>query len=166
MEKEFVKSLAYNLNLSPSGSRGSAVNYATRPFVIVQFTDEDFNEKVDSASLLSLPRRTDRALLFAAQLLRNFGRKKHKIAILLTGGNEVPGSAPLQEAVQPLRDLEAQLYVVVIGDQPDTRRLASDVTNSRNIFRVQSYNNLFAQGGPIATHIRDTYSKCDSALQT
>ena len=164
-EKELVKSLANHFNLFPTGPRGSAVNYAENPRTVARFVDTDFHGKVDGATLLGSPRRIDRALEHAAQILANSTRKRRKIVILLTAGRQATGAKPFNEAVKPLRDLGAQTFVVAVGSKPDIRELYSVVQNPRDIFNVPREDELLHQSQSISRKIRDKPSKNVSSTQ-
>ena len=65
------------------------------------------------------------ALATAAQLLSQTRSNAAKIVILITTGRQaqVFGMTPLDEASQPLRDADANLVVIGIGKEPDSREL-------------------------------------------
>ena len=152
-EKEFIKSLASQFNLSPNGPRGSTVMYADNPYTIANFVEQNFNSRVDSAPLLNKPRRMDRALEHAARMLSSRGGRK--IVILLTAGRQTQGGKPLGEAIGPLRQMGAQTFVVAIGRDPDSRELSPLVDKSKDVFQVPSPENLPARSRVIAKRIRE-----------
>ena len=161
LEKEFVKVLSYHFNISQTGTRGGVVTYATNSYTIAGFADPEFSKKVNSASLIGTPRRTDKALEYAAQMFKRSGRKGQKIVVLLTVGKHKAsvGSKSLNEAIQPLRNIGALTFVVSIGSDADPRDLAPVVDTSEDIFEVSYIGNLPVRGKPIAKQIRDRSSK-------
>ena len=156
-EKDFIKSLASQFNLSPSGPRGSTVMYADNPYPIASFVEQNFNSRVDSAPLLNKPRRMDKALRQAAQLLSS--SKGRKIVVLLTAGRQAQGAKPLNEAIEPLRKIDAQTFVVAIGRDADVRELSPVVDRSKDIFQVSSPDTLPSRSAAIAKEIREKPGK-------
>lgn len=141
-EKEFVKSIANDFNLSPDGPRGSASIYADDAYTVSSFVDNNFDERVDSATLLNRPRRIDRALDHAAQVLRSSNLNRRKIVILFTAGRQVQSSLPLSESIKRLKDLDVQTFVVNIGRRTDLRRVRPIVDRSEDIFLIPSSDQL------------------------
>lgn len=137
-EKSFVKDLGRHFNINPAGPRGSAVQYANIPLTLAEFTDPAFIAKIDRSVPLGSPRRIDRALEHAAALLQN--QNGDKIVILLAAGRQAPGGKPLTEAVKPLRILQAQTFVVAIGDQANTEELQPIVKQPQLLYTVPQRN--------------------------
>ena len=154
-EKAFVKSLAYNFNISPRGPRGSAVIYGQRPYTIASFTEPDFNGKVDTASLLRLPRRMDLALEHAARMLSTTENVGRKIVVLLAAGRQAPGGKDLGEAIKPLLNLGTQTFIVAIGEDPSRQELLPIVHRPQDIFQVPSSSSLLVRVESIARQIRE-----------
>ena len=151
-EKDFIKSLASQFNLSPSGPRGSTVMYADNPYTVTNFVDPNFNARVDSAPLLNKPRRMDKALESAAQILSS--SEGRKIVVLLTAGSQARGAKPLNEAIQPLRKIAAQTFVVSIGQNPNMRELSAVVDRLKDLFQIPSHQNLLSRSQYISKEIR------------
>ena len=151
-EKEFIKSLATNFNISPKGPRGSAIMYADKPYTIASFAEHSFSQRIDSAPLLNKSRRIDKALENAAVILsRSKGRK---IVILLTAGKQAKNAKALNEAVEPLRKISAQVFVVSIGQNTDVRQLSFVVDRFRDLFQIPSQRNLLSRSQYIAKEVR------------
>ena len=161
LQKEFVKSMAYNFNTSPNGPRASAARYGGQAITIVEFTDRDFVERVNRAAAVSTPRRIDGALEYAAQMFRRTGRKGSKLVILLTAGKQsrAPDAKPLQRAVEPLRILGAQTYVVSVGREPSSGELSPVVEQPRDIFQVLISGELPNRGPTLAKQIQERTGK-------
>ena len=70
-------------------------------------------------------RRIDLALAAAAQQMSQTRPNAAKIVILITTGlqAQVFGMTPLDEASRPLRDANANVVVIGIGKEPDSREL-------------------------------------------
>ena len=153
-QKDFVRGLATHFNLSPLGPRSAALIYGNSSNTVSDFRDPDLNTKIDRAILLNTPRRMDRALESAAQFLRRYGRKGRNIVILLTAGRQAAGGKELDEAVKPLLRLEAQTFVVAIGQQADPQELTLAVERVQDLFRVRSPRDLPSRTRPIAEKIR------------
>lgn len=152
-EKDLINLLAKHFKISPTGPRGSAVMYADNPYTIASFVEQNFKARVDSAPFLNKPRRTDRALQQAAQLLSS--SKGRKIVVLFTAGEQAKGARPLEEAIQPLRKIGAQTFVVSVGRGVDNRRLLPVVDRSNDIYRVISPDKLLSLSTVIAKEIRE-----------
>ena len=155
-EKEFVKILSKHFDLNTSGPRGSAIIYAENPQTVANFGDSNFAERIDRAALLKeAPRRMDRALERAAQVLTRSGRDGRKIVVLLTTGKQSPGGKALSEAIKPLRQIGAQTFVVPIGREPDVRELYSVVHSPRDISQVLRAEDLLPQSRLVSRKIKD-----------
>lgn len=156
LEKQFVKSMSYHFNISPSGPRATAVIYATNPQTIAEFTDSNFNQRIDNAVLLGTPRRLDRALDKAAEILST-SPATLKIVVLLTAGKETPDPLTLSNIAKKFRQLGTQNFLVTIGHQPDIEKekLKSIVQKPQNIFEVNSYGNLPSMAKPLAKQIHE-----------
>ena len=151
-QKDFVKGLAANFNTSPSGPRAAAIVYGTNHHVVSSFEDPDFNQRVDAASLLGTPRRIDSVLEYTAQYLTNRGSGGRKYVILLTAGNQASaaGSKPLSKAMEPLRNIDAETFVVAIGEELSNSQLMSMVDKPQNVVRVAIPTALASKARPIA----------------
>ena len=131
--------------------------YGSRPYTIANFEDRNFVAKIDSVSLLNTPRRIDKALEYAAQLLT--GKEGRKIVVLLTAGKQTPGGTPLEDAVEPLRRMGVQTFVVAIGRKPDARELFPIIDNSKDLIDVRDPKTLRARALGIAKQVREKPSK-------
>lgn len=159
-QKQFIKLLANHFGLNPYGPRGSAVIYGQRPLTLATFTSSDFNQRVDRASVLRTPRRMDRALEQASRMLSQRGRRGRKIVVLLTAGSQSRDAPSLDEAIKPLKQLGAQVFVVGIGQQIGTRQIRLAVDRPQDIFKVLSHTNLPSKSQPIAVKIRSKTGIC------
>ena len=137
-EKQFVKDLAHHLNISLKGPRASAVIYGSNPQTVAEFSDPDFQGKVDKAPHLKTPRRVDKALNHAAEVFNTMGRNGSKIVVFLMLGNQVAIKEPIGQAANRLRFLGARAYPIVVGTAPTNKALAAVVEKPQDIFRVSS----------------------------
>ena len=156
-EKEFVQKLAENFNISPKGPRGSAVIYGSDPFTVARFGEHDFHGRVARASLLKTPRRIDKALEQAANMFSasGSGSNNRKIVVLLTTGKQTHKGKSLSEAIEPLRRLGAQTFVVAIGPEANSQELGHIAKHRQDIFPVASHNDLSSRAKSTSTYIRD-----------
>lgn len=161
-EKNFVKSMAKTLNLSPSQTRAAFVTYSTLPRTIAQlrgYTTQQFDQIVDRATLLGGTRRIDLAIDEAARILKTNGQKTKKIVVLLTAGRQTPGDKTLRTAAQPLQDIGADLYVMAIGSLVNIEELLPIVDKPEDIFRIPSHEVLSEQFKPISSEIAERAGK-------
>lgn len=154
-EKDLIKSLANNFNLSPYGPRGSTVIYAEGPRTLSRFSDPNMIERVERSRLLGTPRRLDRALESAATILTQSQQNTRKIAILLTAGRQSQRGKSIRTAAEPLRRLGAQTFVIALGPVPDVQEVSQAVDRPQDLFRVTNFSKIVSQAKPISVTIRD-----------
>jgi hypothetical protein len=146
LEKQFVKTASKALQISPDKTRAAVITYSDNTENVVELgkyqTMRDFEFKVDSARLLRGLRRMDKALESAANTLKKSRPGVPRLVVLLTAGRQIPDAKSLDKAVQPLRDLGAQTFVVAIGSQPDTQELKKAVEKPIDLFRLAGYEEL------------------------
>lgn len=150
-EKDFVKSLAKFLNVSPGTSRAALVLYGTFSITEMRFNDSrslrDFSDGVDLAQAVGGLRRMDIALKEATNLLADKRRGMPHVVVLVTTGEQsssVDGIL-LDDALKPLENLGVHTFVVAIGHDPDT---------STNILRVPSFKALPSRAYDMAKQIK------------
>ena len=150
-EKDFVKSLAKFLNVSPGTSRAALVLYGTSSITEMRFNDSrslrDFSDGVDLAQEVRGLRRMDVALKEATNLLADKRRGVPHVVVLVTSGEQSSSvdSIPLDDALEPLENLGVHTFVVAIGHDPDT---------STNILRVPSFKALPSRAYDMARQIK------------
>lgn len=158
-EKDFVKSIAKFLNVSPGKSRAAVVTYGERPQLVSSFTSyrtlPEFESLVDRSPQIRGERRIDKVLEAAQSVLNNARKTAPKITVLLTAGTQYPaaGAKSLNEASQPLRDLGSKTFVIAIGSQPNQQELLPVVDQRPDIFSVISFDALRTQDRSIAKEI-------------
>ena len=156
-EKDFVKSLAKFLNVSPGSSRAALVLYGTFSITEMRFNDSrslrDFSDGVDLAQAVGGLRRTDIALKEATNVLAEKRRGVPHVVVLITTGQQSSSvdGIPLDDALKPLENLGALAFVVAIGHNPDT---------STNVLPVPSFNALPSRAYDIAKQIKITSGIC------
>ena len=101
-------------------------------------TGDGFARLVDNIQSIGGARRLDLALNKAEEILRQGDPSAVKKVIVLTAGRQDQAARPLREAVQPLRDLKARIFVVAVGVEPSTRELRPLVDELEDVFRVPS----------------------------
>lgn len=149
-EKDFVKSLAKFLNVSPGTSRAALVLYGTYSITEMRLNDSrslrDFSDGVDLAQAVGGARRMDIALKEATYLLDDKRRGVPHVVVLVTTGEQSSsvGGIPLDDALEPLENLGVHTFVVAIGHDPDT---------STNILRVPSFKALPSRAYDMARQI-------------
>lgn len=159
-EKDFVKSLAYILNLSPGKTRVAVIIYSNSARPVIGFTDytspSSFERRVDSLPFLGERRRFDVCLIQAGSVLKTARASVSKVIILLTAGNtQVDGAQPLNQAMASLRPYDANMFVVAIGPQVDKTEFRAVVLQPDDIFHATAFNLLRRQSQTIAQDIKN-----------
>lgn len=144
-EKDFIQALAYRFGISPNGPRGSVVTYATRSNIIAGFKDPDFKRRLQAAKLLGTPRRINNALRKAVEVLTTTKRPKLLVLLIAGGQSSDSNTEPLSQVLKPLQRVGVQVYVVVIGREPNNKYLAPLVSRPKDIYRVPSSRKLPSQ---------------------
>ena len=157
-EKGFIKDLSAALNLSPLGSRVAIILYASYPRLAIRLgifeTPESLASGLDGLTRITGLRRMDRALEYASVSFdNNRPESVRKIVVLLTSGQQAGGGKPLADAVQPLKTIDAETYVVAIGSQVSESELRPVVTRKKDIIQVSSFDMLVSNVKPVADHI-------------
>lgn len=163
-EKDFVKNIAQSLNLAPGKSRMSVIlysSYARLPIGLGDHTSiEKFKEDVEKLPLIGNSRRIDRALDAAVTLLKDAGKDRSKVVILLTAGKQDSGVGDeLTKAAASLHNVGAKTFVVAIGQEPDVQELRPIVTNNADLFTVSSFARLEPRTRPIVKHIAENIGR-------
>jgi hypothetical protein len=154
-EKAFVKLLSKQLNVRPGQSRAALVPYGNTANVGLRFesykTLNDYETSVDNLLPVGGPRRADRALTTAAQIITDGRPNVPKIVVLLTAGIQDPQAVPLSSAVKPVTDLGAQTYIVGIGS--DSEKLTPAVRRPNALFNITSFSHLTDSAPGVARQI-------------
>lgn len=149
--------MSRTLNVLPGKSRAGIISYSSLPSTVLEFTEYGpsftFDKVVDSLPYLGGTRRMDLALEAAIKELNKGRRSVPKIVLLLTGGRQESGAKPLSQFVQPLRDLGARAYVVVIGSDVAVNELIPLVESTEDVFSVSSFDLLQSHVRPISNQI-------------
>lgn len=160
IEKDVIKSLASTFNLGSGRTRAAVVAYGGSARRVLSLTDtqssENFDREVSNMPFLGGRRRIDNALEEAALLLTEARPNTPKVVILMAAGRHytAAGSRGLDVSSQPLREMGAQIYVVAIGRDIDSRELTVVASLRRNIISSPNFKMLPAQMKRIASAIR------------
>lgn len=156
-EKEFIKYLSAALNLAPQGSRVAIITYASYSRLAIRLgilqTPESLGSSLDGLTRIAGLRRMDRALEYASISFDNRSPEVRKIVVLLTAGQQTRGGKPLGQAVQPLRTIGAETYVVAIGSQVSVPELISIVKRKEDIILVPRFDQLTSEVKSVADYI-------------
>lgn len=98
-------------------------------------------------------RRMDTALEYASRAFDSSRPDVRKIVVMLTSGPQSRGGNSLYQAVQPLKTIGAETYVVAIGSQVNVPELTWVVKRSEDVFTVPSFDGLLSSVKPIADYI-------------
>lgn len=162
-EKGFIKSLAKTLNLSSGKTRASVIVYSGVASLEIRFNaysnSTTFNKAVDDLPYLGSLRRMDLGLREGAVAMKDARPDVPKVVVLLTTGRQSQSSNLLPQAVKPLNDLGANIYVIAIGSQPSDRELRLVVQEPGDVLKVSRFDDLTPQTRPIARHIVNTTGK-------
>ena len=168
-EKEFVKSLARQVNATSEKSRVAVIAYSRSTVPVVRFDGyqslDDLDKKVDDMPLLGESyRRMDVALQSAAQILNSARQHTPKIAVLLTAGRQIPGGVSLDTATQPLRNLNVTVIVIAVGQQYDKQELDPVVSEQKDLFEIESFDVLLSRARTIGKAIEEKSGNLPSLL--
>ena len=157
-EKNFVKSLAFILNLKPGKTRAAVVIYGNFARTVIRFTDfaslSSFFRRIDTLPFLRGRRRLNSALIEGGSVLDTARPSADKVAILLTAGRHTQevGAPPLNQAVESIRSHNAKLFVVAIGQRVDETELRP---LTREPIVVSGFNVLIRNSIRIAKDIKN-----------
>ena len=158
-QKRFVKFLARELRVSPSGNQAAVIAYGKIDYTAVRFgsfsTLTAFDSAVDSAIYVGGARRIDRALEAAGNMISTRSPTALKKIILLTGGRTSvkPGSDDLGRSVKILRDLEAKIYIIAFGKFHNTQNLRRVVRKPQDVHSVPDGSHLVSYVQSVGQHI-------------
>ncbi len=151
-EKDFVKSVASSLDISPTGSHVSVVTFSNIAKLNVKFSDhtnyKDFASAVDGLKLLKSTTRIDRALAVAYDNMFNEQNgmrvKVPKVLILLTDGEQTKDAGAINPAKAVARFHDAGIKVIVIGIGKNVvfDELKRMVKSRDNLFRAADFEQL------------------------
>jgi hypothetical protein len=159
LEKQFVTSIARSLNIVPGKSRGAMISYGQNPRIAFGFDSNraiaEFDRLVDLAPYMDGPRRLDRALEDAANVMRDSRPNIPKVVLLFTAGRHTtPADAKsLDEAAKPLRDLGAKTYVIAVGNSVNKPQLRPIIQRPEDIIQVDGFDKLRPLGPSIGREV-------------
>ena len=145
-EKAFVKFMAKRLNISPDKSRAAVVAYGSNSRLEIGLDDNNdlpsFNSIMDSMASLGGPRRIDKALEIAANVLNDSRISRPKIVVLLTSGRQPLDAPTLSVSAGKLHTLGAMVFVVSIANDVDPKYFDVLVEDSELVSIVPSFDGL------------------------
>lgn len=161
-QKNFVKAIARGLNHGDQATRACLVIYSNVARLITTFdshkTLTQFERAVDGAPYLRRTRRVDKALEYAANLLRRARKGVPKVTVLITSGPRASSNS-LDVPSKQLTDVDAKSFVVAIGNTLNIRELRAVVSNSDDIFRVPAFLLLPRITESFSKHIISSFGK-------
>lgn len=158
-QKEFVKNVANLLGVKPGHSRAGFITYGSRSFVsfgLGSYTDQNnFRKKIDDAPHIGGEKQIDKALVNSVRVFQNVKRLAPKILLLFTTGSQIqqPDEAVMGNVLRSINNLQIKTYVINIGTNKRPSHLIPLFDNTRNIFTVQTFNNLRPRQQSIVTDI-------------
>ena len=163
-EKDFIKNVAYLLNLALGKSRVSVIQYSTAAYLPILLGEHNstntFDEHVDNLALIGKSRRIDRALIAAATALQYADYDRRKVVILITAGKQDSGFGELlPQAAAHLAKLRAKTFVVAIGQDTDPPKLKPVVRSDSDLLNVTSFERLVPRTRPIVKHIAENLGR-------
>ena len=162
-QKEFIKSLVRDLDLSSNRSRAALITYGDRGTLTSRFIGlknlDALDKSIDNASYVGGDRRIDKGLKMVARALNEAGATTTKLVIFLTAGKQASSGGSLGDAVQPIRQFGAKTFVIAIGKKPDVQELRPLVASPENVVTVVSFKELKSQTTRVASHISENAGK-------
>ena len=95
----------------------------------------------------------DKALEMASTVFDNSRSGVRQIVVVLTAGPQYEGSKPLIRAVERLRAIDVEIYVIAIGTQVKKSEVTPVVNRKEDILEVASFELLSSNVKPIRDHI-------------
>ena len=155
-EKDFVASLARQLNFGSGKSRVAVVLYNNDATIALRFdvvqNPEFLQSILDGFVLQRRGRRIDKALVGAALALGQSRQNVRKIVILLTAG-QLTQDSRIVDVVKRLKAVDAEIFVVAIGPQVSREKLRPVVERNEDVLFVKTFDGLKQELVPIAGHI-------------
>lgn len=153
--KDFIKAVANNFDIGPSGTCAGVIIYGSSATTAVRFPDAAsnaiFNAAVDALPYVRGETRIDKALQLAYyELLTHRGGARAgvaKVVIVLTDGRQskAPDGLDLEKAVAPLLSAGIRVFAVGIGKEVDEKELELIVDKKEDAILVPSYDGLAAR---------------------
>ena len=151
-EKEFVKLVARNLDVSDRGSHVAVVLFSYHSELSIKFSDynnaDGFGRAVDNLPLMKSTTRIDKALRTAYNEMfseRNGMRiKVPKILVLLTDGEQTRDADAVSpsQIIQKFHDADIKVIVVGIGRGVNPAELRSLVKSQDNLYLAKDFEQL------------------------
>ena len=157
-EKNFVAALAKSLNFGSGKMRVAVILYSDYARQAIRFdvvkNPESLQSVLDGLQQLRGGRRVDRALTSAIQMFRGSRPEVRHILVLIASGEHTSESInPFKTAVQQLKTLSVERFVVAIGPESSGEDLRSVVERDADVIYVPTFDTLSSQILRIAEHI-------------
>ena len=162
-QKEFIKAIAKEVNVSPLYSRIGVITYSGRASVEIKLSDytqlESLIDAVELLPYLGKTTRIDKAIALASKKLMTAegGRRKGVpgVLIVMTDGRQTPDAdvTPIEEAASNLWKLELTTFVIGIGKMVDAKELIKLAMREDNLFLTPSVKEMSSLAQPLAMSI-------------
>ena len=157
-EKDFVAALAKSLNFGSGKTRVAVILYSDYARQAIRFgvvnNPETLQSILDGLQQLKGGRRVDRALTSATQMFKGSRPSVRHILVLLTSGKDTSElSNPFEIAVQQLKTLNVERFVVAIGPGSRGKYLKPVVERDKDVIYTPTFDSLRSQILRIAEHI-------------
>ena len=168
-QKNFVIKVAESFHMAPQTTQIALVTYSSTAKLHIRFRDhlnqDSFQTVVQHLPFAAGGTRFDKALKLAAEdvFTAQSGARAGvpKVMIILTDGrqsNDID-AVPIQDAVQPLRQLSVQIHAVAIGSQVNRAELHKLVVKEGDIFSIKDFDNLVNKSRQLATRTCDIITR-------
>ena len=149
---KFVKALASSFDPTYTKHQLGLISYGRNAKMEVSFKDkvdrEEFEKAVDRMPHTKSRPRLDKALKLASSKL--FTAKggirsgKKKAMIIFTDGKKSPDpkAVPLKDVIEPLKQLDVQIYAVAIKSQLDQKELTKELAHWFTVFDFDLLANM------------------------
>ena len=157
-EKDFVAALAKSLNFGSGKMRVAVILYSDYARQAIRFdvvkNPESLQSVLDGLQQLRGGRRVERALTSATQMFRGSRPEVRHILVLIASGEHTSESEnPFETAVQQLKTLSVERFVVAIGPESSGKDLRPVVERDADVIYVPTFDTLSSQILRIAEHI-------------
>lgn len=147
-QKDVVKALVNNFNISSNGVRVALITYDFYAYKVFGFGKHpntlSLKKAISIQSLLGGRPRIDKALNLAADIFTEARPAVPKILFLLTSSHQGKGNdiKPLDEAVMPLRALGVKLSVLSAGSVVNRELINLLAEKPKDIFSENSFSDF------------------------
>lgn len=153
-----MAALAKSLNFGSGKTRVAVILYSDYARQAIRFdvvnNPGSLQSVLDGLQQLRGGRRVDRGLTSATQMFRGSRPDVRRILILITSGEHTSESInPFETAVQQLKTLSVERFVVAIGPESSGKYFKPVVERDEDVIYVPTFDSLRSQILRIAEHI-------------